>query len=408
MLSSFLLRLIAGVLLCAAVQAHALTAEAARAMAAGDTDERIAALQAAIATPDGATVAFVRAMADDAVKIAGDQAIVVKDDKGYDPVTGAEVPVPEDAEDIVNNNRMRGEFDSALASLQLLSSDVAERRAAIDALREETDDARLPLIEKALAAEQDSALKARLESIRARILIASGDGPDTIAGGIGRDTIDMSAVTVGLTVAYTADGTGTIGGGAGTYTFTGTEVVLAGTGADSLTGWAGADSLYGGGGNDTLVGNDGSDYLSGGAGNDTFDGGLGDDTLAGGAGADTFNGSTGMDYLDYSSSSAAVSLGCRSSTRIGTCCGRAGSGRLFCTTRVGLVKARALERDTHGGEHLFYGAKHAVARVWGLGECVVFERLANLDGFTRVDEAVHIGRHRATKSTMRQCPCALP
>ena len=175
MLSSFSSRLIACLLLCAAVSAHALTAEAARAMAAGDTDERIAALQAAIATPDEATVAFIRAMADDAVKIAGDQAIVVKDDKGYDPVTGAEVPVPEDAEDIVNNNRMRSEFDSALASLQLLSSDVAERRAAIDALREETDEARLPLFEKALAAEQDSALKARLENIRARILIASGD-----------------------------------------------------------------------------------------------------------------------------------------------------------------------------------------------------------------------------------------
>jgi urea transport system permease protein len=175
MLSSIFSRLIACLLLCAAVQAHALTVEAARAMASGDTDERIAALQAAIATPDEATVAFIRAMADDAVKIAGDQAIVVKDDKGYDPVTGAEVPVPEDAEDIVNNNRMRGEFDTALASLQLMSADMAQRRQAIDALREETDEARLPLIEKALAAEQDSALKARLESIRARILIASGD-----------------------------------------------------------------------------------------------------------------------------------------------------------------------------------------------------------------------------------------
>ena len=162
-------------LLCAAVQAHALTAEAARAMAVGDTDERIAALQQAIATPDEATVAFIRAMADDAVKVAGGKAIVIKDDKGLDPVTGSQVPVPADAEDIVNNNRMRGEFDAALASLQLLSPDVAQRRAAIDALKEETDEARLPLIEKALAAEHDAGLKARLESIRARMLLASSD-----------------------------------------------------------------------------------------------------------------------------------------------------------------------------------------------------------------------------------------
>jgi urea transport system permease protein len=175
MLASIFSRLIACLLLCAAVQAHALTAEAARAMASGDTDERIAALQQAIATPDDATLAFIRAMGEDAVKIAGDKAIVMKDDKGYDPVSGAEVPVPDDAEDIVNNNRMRGEFDAALASLQLLSPDVAQRRTAIDALREETDEARLPLIEKALAAEKDVALQARLEAIRARILLAGSD-----------------------------------------------------------------------------------------------------------------------------------------------------------------------------------------------------------------------------------------
>ncbi|MDR6212365.1 urea ABC transporter permease subunit UrtB [Paracidovorax wautersii] len=175
MLLSFFHRLIACLLLCAAAQAHALTAEAARAMAAGDTDDRIAALQAATAAPDEATVAFIRAMGDDAVKIAGDQAIVIRDGKGLDPVTGTEVPVPDDAEDIVNNNRMRGEFDTALASLQLLSTDLAQRRQAVEALREETDEARLPLIEKALAAEQDAGLKARLDTIRARILISSSD-----------------------------------------------------------------------------------------------------------------------------------------------------------------------------------------------------------------------------------------
>ena len=175
MFASFFQRLIACLLLCAAVQAHALTAEAARAMASGDTDERIAALQQAIATPDDATLAFIRAMGEDAVKITADKAIVMKDDKGYDPVSGAEVPVPDDAEDIVNNNRMRGEFDAALASLQLLSPDVAQRRTAIDALREETDEARLPLIEKALAAENNADLQARLEAIRARILLASSD-----------------------------------------------------------------------------------------------------------------------------------------------------------------------------------------------------------------------------------------
>ncbi|GKS94123.1 urea ABC transporter permease subunit UrtB [Acidovorax sp. SUPP2825] len=175
MFPTFFHRLIACLLLCAAVQAHALTPQAARAMAAGETDERIAALQQAIATPDDATLAFIRAMADDAVKIAGDRAITIKDGKGLDPTTGAEVTVPDDAEDIVNNNRMRGEFDAALASLQLLSPDAAQRRAAIESLKEETDAARLPLIEKALAAEKDAGLRGRLEAIRARMLLADRD-----------------------------------------------------------------------------------------------------------------------------------------------------------------------------------------------------------------------------------------
>jgi len=175
MFPTFFHRLIACLLLCAAVQAHALTPQAALAMAAGETDERIAALQQAIATPDDATLAFIRAMADDAVKIAGDRAIAIKDGKGIDPATGAEVPVPDDAEDIVNNNRMRGEFDAALASLQLLSPDAAQRRAAIESLKEETDASRLPLIEKALAAEKDAGLRGRLEAIRARVLLASSD-----------------------------------------------------------------------------------------------------------------------------------------------------------------------------------------------------------------------------------------
>ena len=175
MLFKTLQRLTACLLLCAAWQAHALTLDAAQAMAVGDTDARIAAVQAAIATPDDATVAFIRALADDAVKIAGDQPIVVQDEKGLDPVSGAPMTVPDDAQDIINNNRMRGALGNALAALQLRSSDVAERRAAIDVLLEESDEAGLPAIEQALAVEQNAGLKALLENIRARTLIASSD-----------------------------------------------------------------------------------------------------------------------------------------------------------------------------------------------------------------------------------------
>ena len=166
---------------CAAVQAHALTPEAARAMAAGDTDERIAALQRATATPDDATLAFIRAMADDAVKVAGDRAIVMQGDQGTDPVTGAEVPVPPDAEDIINNNRMRGEIDTALAGLALFGKDETKRMAAAKALTKEPDAGRLPLLDKALAQETNDKIKTQLELARAATLLDSDDAAQRIA-----------------------------------------------------------------------------------------------------------------------------------------------------------------------------------------------------------------------------------
>ena len=175
MFQSFIQRLLACLLLCAAAQAHALSPEQAHAMAAGDTDERIAALRAAMAAPDEATLAFVRAMADDAVKVAGERAFVVDGSAARDAVTGTPAALPPDAEDIVNNNRMRGAIDAALAARQLVQGSVAERRAALDTLQGEADAALLPLLDQAIAAEQDAALVERLHALRARIQLGSGD-----------------------------------------------------------------------------------------------------------------------------------------------------------------------------------------------------------------------------------------
>ena len=46
------------------------------------------------------------------MKTAGDKVFVIKDDKAYDPVTGAEQKLPDDAEDVVNNNLMRSALDA--------------------------------------------------------------------------------------------------------------------------------------------------------------------------------------------------------------------------------------------------------------------------------------------------------
>ena len=155
--------------------AHALTAAQALAMAAGESDVRIEALNKAAAVADERTVAFIQALADDAVKVAGDKVFVVRDGKGTDPVTGADAAVPEGAEDVINNNRLRGVIDNALAALKLFSKDEQVRRSAIKTLQGEADAARLPLIEKAYAAEVNASLKAQLGLVRAAALLGSAD-----------------------------------------------------------------------------------------------------------------------------------------------------------------------------------------------------------------------------------------
>ena len=156
---------------------HALTPEQARALNQGDVDSRITALQQALAAPDEKTAALLQAMADDAVKVSGSQVFVMRDAKAFDPATGLEVVLPASAEDVINNNRMRGEIDAALSALQLLSPDVAKRTDAVKLMLKEPDITKLPMLEKALAGETDNAAKALMLLARAAIMINS-DKPE--------------------------------------------------------------------------------------------------------------------------------------------------------------------------------------------------------------------------------------
>ncbi len=144
-------------------------------MAVGETDARIEALNKAVATADEKTAAFIQALSDDAVKLVGAQVLVAKDGKGFNPITGAETPLPDTAEDIVNNNRMRGEIDSALAALKLFSKDDKVRSAATLAMQSETDEAKMPLVQKAFDTEQNPAIKDQLGLVRAAVLLSSAD-----------------------------------------------------------------------------------------------------------------------------------------------------------------------------------------------------------------------------------------
>ncbi|MEZ5608718.1 MAG: urea ABC transporter permease subunit UrtB [Burkholderiaceae bacterium] len=157
---------------------HALTAEQAFAMAAADGNAaRVEAINAAVLVPDadGRLAAYLQALADDAVRTAGGQAYVVHDDAATDPATGAPAPLPADAEEVINNNYLRGVIASAQAALALTSGDVPARRAAARKLADEPDASRLPLIDKALASETDEPVRTLLARARAAGWLGSAD-----------------------------------------------------------------------------------------------------------------------------------------------------------------------------------------------------------------------------------------
>ena len=177
-----LLRLILFVwCLCCVGAAQALTADQALRIAQGDSEERIAALNEVVVAADPALAAYVQALLADEVKVGGGKALVVRGDAVTDAATGAAATLPDDAEDVVNPNRMRRELEAALAALQLFSPDRALRAKAVADLESQADVGKLALFEKAEASETDPAIRAALAMLKASALINADDKTQRLA-----------------------------------------------------------------------------------------------------------------------------------------------------------------------------------------------------------------------------------
>jgi len=145
--------------------AWALPPELANRIAAGEGDDRVAAIQQALAAGDASLGPYLRALQDGRVRVKAGQALVIAE--------GAEAPA--DAEEPLLNNRMRREIDAALAGLDLLSADPEVRAKALATLRDDADAAKLPLFEKALATESDPKLRGQLNALVAGAKLSSTD-----------------------------------------------------------------------------------------------------------------------------------------------------------------------------------------------------------------------------------------
>jgi urea transport system permease protein len=170
-----MLRLLLLLCLLFTTPTRALTVDQAQAIAVGETDARIEALRQAADSADERTAAFLQALSQDAVVTAAGRVLIASGGQGVDPVTGAKAPLPEGAQEVISNNRMRSAIDLALAAIRLSSPDDRLRAAAVRALSVDPDEARLPLIEQALAREGNARIAAQLERVRATLLLSSAD-----------------------------------------------------------------------------------------------------------------------------------------------------------------------------------------------------------------------------------------
>ncbi len=176
--------------------AQALTTEQVRGMAQGDNDARAAALAEAVTSADPKLATFLQAILADEVKVTDERVFIVPGGdaaKAIDAATGAAATLPENAEDVVNNNRIRREFETALAALKLFSPDRALRAKAITELKDQVDESKLGLLEKAEAAETDPELKTRLGQLKSVVLVSSSDRDQRLAAARALAGSDQSA-----------------------------------------------------------------------------------------------------------------------------------------------------------------------------------------------------------------------
>ncbi|CAO4163445.1 DUF642 domain-containing protein [Methylorubrum populi] len=230
--------------------------------------------------------------------------------------------------------------------------------------------------------------------------LVAGAGIDSLDGGAGSDTVDYSASTTAVSVDL-ALGQGS-GGDARGDVLVSIENVTGTAFADRLAAAVSGSVLVGGAGDDTLVAGAGADSLDGGAGRDTVDysastaavsvdlakgegaggaaqgdtlvsiesvvgssfadtlvaastgsilkGGAGDDTLVAGAEADLLDGGSGLDTVDYSASTAAVTV----NLATGAVSGGAAQGDVLISVEsvVGSAFADTLVAGVTGGRLL--------------------------------------------------------
>ena len=167
--------------LCAGAGAAAIEPALLAQLASEDAAEKGEAIDAIAAIGDEAALAVLSALRDGMLKVSGTgQMFIAERGKATDASTGAAVDtVPDDAEKVTINNRLRTRIESAIGALRIFSKDPKERLAAVATLT--ADEAMLPALDQALASETDPAIKSALQQVRAASQLKSSDAAKRLA-----------------------------------------------------------------------------------------------------------------------------------------------------------------------------------------------------------------------------------
>ncbi|MCZ4304716.1 urea ABC transporter permease subunit UrtB [Zoogloeaceae bacterium G21618-S1] len=173
-----LLRVFLLAVCCTLGSAHAApSAETLARLADDDSDTRIAAIAELGAEGSAQSVALLDALADEALALTGSGRLVILTDTGaLDAASGEAIePYPDDADPLMINNRVRNALQSAKAATNIRASDRGTRLAAAQLLRDSASELLMPILEPALATEQDKEIRSILALAVARVNLASAE-----------------------------------------------------------------------------------------------------------------------------------------------------------------------------------------------------------------------------------------
>ena len=192
-----------GLLIAAAPPVHAGPYEDALAKFTTDEfDDTIDGINAVAASGNPLAATLIQALQDGRLLYsAAEKKVYIKttDDKVLDAETGKPIAgkLPDDADNVRLNNRLRNVIDAALGSLTLMAPDADKRYDAAQAVFKSRDASALPALEKALAAEKDTRVKKALAEARAASVLYSAEASvvDKVAAiAVIRDRGDQDAL----------------------------------------------------------------------------------------------------------------------------------------------------------------------------------------------------------------------